>query len=299
MDGWSDIEANMLYEKVKGHLQTLGATDPAVQKELDLVVDWENDYFGLKFEPFGTHNYLYGFNMKEILADTYEIVNNPKHPEYDKHKKQADDIVKEYHATGGVLPFEVGGWTAQKDVGLKMVKTQFGMMGLAILACHKGANLRYEQRVLILGAFAIEYATLLWQASVSSYVLVPAMVIGQVVVSGWKKTAWTWGVGIGVTECASYFNKNDRDERTVAGWSIITYGIFGHFFMELYKRPKLRKIMNLFKYPEFITLGIGGLGAVSAVWSLIDDPGYPNGGHKGTGHAYHHLGIAYGAWLNR
>ena len=136
-------------------------------------------------------------------------------------------------------------------------------------------------------------------ANGAAWYQVPVAILGQWAVSGWKKTAWTWGVGIGVTEGVSYGNQTESGTRRIAGWSIITYGIFGHFFMELYKKPKLRKIMNLFKYPEFITLGIGGFGAWQTGYSMWTDPGWPAGEKAGIGHAFHHLGILYGAWLNR
>jgi hypothetical protein len=266
--------------------------------QFDNYVNYDTDFFGYEFKPFGTHNYLYGFSLKEIIAEQFEILNNPKHPDYEEKKQTGNDIVREYNSVGGTL-LPGGTWYAQEDVGLKLTQTKYGMTGLLILACHPNANLNDQQRVQILVAFAAAMLTMLVAASLSAFIGAPLLLLAQLGVSGWKKTAWTWGVGTALTEAVSYVNKNDKDTRRLAGWSIITYGIFGHFFMEIYKRPRLLKIMNLFKYPQFLTLAGGALGTFNTIYSLVTDPGYPNGKHAGTGHAFHHLGILYGAWLNR
>ena len=298
VDGWNNHDADTLYKDTIQHLKNLASKTPGMQADLDAAFDFENHKIGMDFKPFNTHNYLYGFDMREKFREVYELVNNPSHPKFKEVRVEADKILATYRKwKGPTLPEEA--WTVKNDNGLRFVKTEFGLNGMFVLACDRRNGFDPTYNHAVLGAYAIEMASVLILASKSAFVLAPLFLLGQVAVSGWQKTLWTWGVGIGATESASYFNQKDDGTRLVSGWSIISYSIFGHFFMELWKRPKLRKIANLFKYPEFISLSIGGFGAFSAVSSMIMDPGYPNGKSLGTGHAYHHMGILLGAYLNR
>ena len=292
MDGWSDNAANQIYELGKQHLRDI-ARDPRIAARLQDVGDIEKDEVGMQFKPFGTHNYLYGHNLKKFFADEYEIANNTKHPEHDKWIRDHQDFLEFFQKNGSNTDFE------------SMLHKTFGPRGFLNLVLHPGVSLGQQGDAIALRAFLLGddendgYASFQRRANLSSFVVAPLMILGQLAVSGWKKTAWTWGVGIGVTEGVSYGNQTESGTRRITGWSIITYGIIGHFFMELYKKPKLRKIMNLFKYPEFIPLSMGAYGLFETIGSLIADPGYPVGNNLGIHHGYHHLGIAYGAWLNR
>ena len=287
VDGWSDDTANQIYEQAKQLIRVQAASDPAVAKSVEAMIDLENDFFGMKFAPFG-HNYLYGFNLREVFAETYEMANNGKHPMHDAFLAQTVPLVAYVRIN-----------FADTELGHR-IREEFGMMGLLNMIVHPNITLLPGRDSEILAGFALVYTgETLYIGSMASLVIAPLCVLAEWAVSGWKKTAWTWGVGIGLTEVLSAMNTNEKGERQVAGWSIITYGIFGHFLMEIYKKPKLLKLWNLFKYPEFITLWLSGFGALSTVGSLIMDPGYPMGEKSGTGHVYHHAGLLYGAWLNR
>jgi len=287
---WSDVEANRDYDQAMVQilkiLELKKAGNVALQVLPEIMFNPETDYFG-PFVGFTDHNYLYGFNGRKVVADVYEVLRNRKHPEF---KAMWTDIK------------DVRAWAIQNQ-GLSIEEfaaqlgERFGLLApLKIAAMPDDAEFTLQQgaRVFLVLSSLLNQAGLIDAANGAAWYQVPIAILGQWAVSGWKKTAWTWGVGIGLTEVVSASSKMQ-----ISGWSIITYGVFGHFFMEIYKRPKLLKIMNLFKYPEFITLGIGGVGTWQAVSSFIADPGWPAGEKLGIVHAFHHMGILYGAWLNR
>jgi hypothetical protein len=286
----------VLYADTKEYLQFIGKSDPKLQEGFDQMVNWETDVFGFELKPFGTHNYLYGFNFKELFAETYEVLNNAGHPKFKEAREISDKIQGTYKDFFTHLPGDK--WNVKTDLGLKAVKSSFGANGILLLAADTRSGFNRHKTIDILGAFATELAAELVVASKASFIIAPLLVLGQLAVSGWKKTAWTWGVGIGLTEALSAFNVSEKGTRQVAGWSIISYGIYGHFLREIYKKPRLLKVINLFKYPQFITLTIGGFGFVDAVTSLVMDPGYPVGSKNSTGHFFHHMGLLYGALLN-
>ena len=293
VDGWSDVEANQIWEQAKQiiiHMIQLGKTseDPILKIIGGITFDPETDYFG-PFVGFTGHNYLYGFNGKEIVAEWFEMLRNVKHPKHVAALASNDDIVSWAMKNGGL----------DVDSLTDGLIESFGPLAPLRLAAMRTVTLNPGIRVAMIANSLFSQAIFTEQGSNGAYWQVPVAVLAELVVSGWKKTAWTWGVGIGLTEAVSAAMANDSGVRTLSGVSIITYGVFGHFFMELYKRPKLLKIMNLFKYPEFITLGIAGFGAWQAGYTMWLDPGWPVGGKAGIGHAFHHMGILYGAWLNR
>ena len=242
----------------------------------------ESDWIGSSLRPFGGNNYLYGFPIEAGPLEAYRTFHDPDHPNHAlwvKERERTYDRMAKERLNPGVVA----------DILAFAVLTQDP--NIYLIGSTNEEVLDLEGRVFVLHKYFDWQARFLTHATASSYYLFPGLVLAQLYTLGWKRTLLTWGVGILATEGISA----TQDGR-LAGWSVITYMIYGQFWEEIYR---LRQ--GFFKPKGFVTNSVGIWGLYVAGESFLKDsaPFLSPGPKTGVHHGAHHIGLILGFLLNR
>ena len=295
LGGWDMTDPNYNYGDMrdviaKAKMMQSITLDPDTGKR---VYHWEEgkyaswaskdtDYIGTRFEPFGGNNYLYGFPLSAGPLETYRRVHDKTHKYNKVWVTERANYYKEMRRAGyspGSVADVVAYGAHKQNPNLYV-----------LVACDE-VVLDFAGRVFLLHLYLDWQSRFLLSATASTYYTFPALVAAQLYTLGWKRTLLTWGAGVLLTEGISY-----AQQGRFAGWSVITYMIYGQFWEEVYRvRP------GFFKPMGFVTNSVGIYGLYSAGESFLKDsaPFLAPGPKTGVHHGAHHIGLILGFLLNR
>lgn len=241
------------------------------------------DFMGSKFAPFN-HNYLYGWSVIDMIEGAYRAINEHK-PSQLKVAELLKDMDK-----------KVGGHDSTGQYVIYV--EQFGGHPLALLVQAFKFNLLGKNEIVFLLNlfFTVEANKLKSYNSVSS-ILLPVCIGTQLYAFGWRKTLAIWAVGAAVTEGLAL-----QIGYPFAGWSLITFMIYGQMVNETFSDSKLRTVRGGLQTLRGLGVnGLGGYGTYVTLSNLYYDPApfLQKSQKTGAHHGVHHLGLVAGFLMNR
>ena len=239
-------------------------------------------FLGQLFAPFGGHNYAYGFDQKFMLSSAFRDLNENKAAAEFKAAvlKDMDEKVGQHSHTEDFIEYVAfnGG----------------NKMALLIHAFRLNEVPFKEQVYLVNTWYNAEAEKMKLYNGFTEWSL-PSLLVAQFYALGWKRTLTLWALGILVTEGAAAYVKYP-----FAGWSMITFAIYGQFLNEIYSDPKLRSLKGgLQNLRGLLINGAGGYGAYVTASNLYYDPALIRSAKTGVHHGAHHLGLLLGFVVNR
>ena len=295
VSGWEEVDPGFNYGDMrdvleKAKMEPLVEFDPSA----GTILRWhegvyktfsKDDYLGQEFSPFGGNNYLYGFPLSKLVLSTYRVMWDPKHKGYDAFQKQKAQVYRGMTERGldhnNIF-----------DINLYVHATEDITIGL-LKACEKG-SMTFPHRVALLHGYMKVMQDFLEKANDEAYWKFPLYLGVQVIAVGFKRTLWLWGLGILASEGVSASMKGQY-----AGWSLISFMIFGQCLEEVWEDKKLP--FRISGTSGLATTVGGAWGLYQVVSTYLEDPGgFLKAGPKtGVHHGVHQIGMVAGALVNR
>ena len=288
------MDIDMLYEVIaKAKFKNLGITTDSAGSvvyngwEEGVYEDFwsgpEKDVIGMSFAPV-SHNYLYGWAQTPVVEKILRQLNE---------NVALQSLVYETFAKMDAL---VGGHSTIIEY-LKYMTDHGGPPYLLLVFSFQFRNM--PESVYAMNLYFKEQAANQQRNNTWSMYAAPLLVGSQLYTFGWKRTLALWAVGVLVSEGAqSQLGKIEP----FAGWSIITYMIYGQMMNETFEDRKLRTLGGgLRNLRGFAINAVGGYGAYNTLSHLYYDPApfLQKSQRTGIHHGAHHIGLLLGFLMNR
>ena len=253
------------------------------EEVMDIWSGPNKDMLGSYWAPFTDHNYQYGFAQDLSIRSMYAALYGPK-PDALSLELQAKIFAE--------MDAKVGGHDGTGDYIDFMLKDG-NPLALIMGAFAPGRII--GDRIFLLNFFWSMEAQKLKNFNFASNILFPVLSVTQLLTLGWKRTLAAWVLGILLTEGA-----HATVTYPFAGWSVITFMIYGQMIDEFYEDRKLWPLTNFGLRPLGIK-AVAGYGIYVTTENLILDPApiLQRSLKTGIHHGLHHIGLLVGALLNR